>query len=385
MHCYLEKREGSPNWYIYQYDPATGQCERFSTRTSDRTAAERKLAEHVLRLPQAEFTTSVTLVQILLRYWEMHAKDIAARNTVRRTMGLICEHEPQTKLFEWSIPQQKAFVAKISATAGSQRRYMGVIQAAARWHFDNGEIPSMPAILRVKAQDGRGVRPYEIEQLAALMAAAQREHERMFMLLAIAAAPRPGAILQLTWDRIDAKAGVVDYNVPGARVTNKRRALAPLAPTALAYLEARRSVGPVVQWNGKPLAGHKMTFQRLSGRAGVPGTAYGIRKAVSIWMRREGVPEADIKGMLAHSLGGPTDRYAHYRPEYMRAAAASVERLLREICPPWLASYLPVAVPRETQVIEIIGGSCRTRTYDQFLKREEVLELFQRPRAANDD
>lgn len=391
MHCYLDRREGSPNWYIYQYDARTGQCQRFSTRTADSAAAEQKLAAHILKLPQAEFTTNVTLVQILLRYWEHHGQQIAARNTVRRIMGLIVEHEPDTRLYGWTIQHQKAFVAKISAKPGSQRRYMGVIRAAAQWHFDGGEIPSMPAIHRVKAEDGAGVRPYELEELAKLLEAAQSEHERLFLLLCVSAAPRPGAVLQLTWDRIDPKARVVDYNVPGAKRTKKRRALAPLAPTALAYLEANRSIGPVVQWNGKPMAGHKMTFARIARRAGVAGTAYGIRKAVSIWLRMEGVPEWDIKGLLGHAAGGVTERYAHYRPEYMRAAAGSVERLLWAICPSWLASHLPVApaeVPRETQVPVAIGedgGSCRARTCDQFLKRDQVLTCFQVPKAANED
>ena len=391
MHCYLDKRKGSPNWYIYEYNERTGQCERTSTRTADRTAAEQKLAAHIIKLPQRQLINNATLVQILLRYWELHGQHVAASNAVRRTMGLICEHEPTTLLYDWPIQRQKEFVEKISAKPGSQRRYMGVIRAAVQWHFDGGELPIMPAIYRVRAEDGDGVRPFELDELRKLMDAAIHEHERRFLLLCISAAPRPGAVLQLTWDRIDVKSRVVDYNVPGAKRTKKRRALAPLAPTALAYLEERRSVGPVVQWGGKQMAGHKMTFQRIAARAKVKGTAYGIRKAVAIWLRMEGVPEWDIKGLMGHAVGGVTERYAHYRPEYMRAAASSVERLLREICPGWLASYLPVdneSVSRETQVAVAIGengGSCRARTCDQFLKRETVVECFQILTASNDD
>lgn len=391
MHCYLDRREGSPNWYIYQYDQRTGECTRFSTRTANLPAAEQKLAAHILKLPQLEFTTNVTIVQILLRYWEQHGKNIEARNTVRRAMGLICEHEPETKLFGWTVPQQKAFVAKIKGEPGTQRRYMGVIKTAVQWHFEGGEIPSMPNIITIDAQDGEGARPFELDELRKLMAAAELDHERLLLLLMIATGPRPINIRQLTWDRIDGKRGLVDHRVPGQRRTNKRRGVAPLAPTALAYLQAHRSIGPVVQWNGKALKGHKMTIQRLTARAGIVGTAYGVRKSVSIWLRMDSVPETDIKGMLAHSLGGETDRYAHYRPEYMRAAAGSVERLLWAICPSWLASHLPVApaeVPRETQVPVAIGedgGSCRARTCDQFLKRDQVLTCFQVPKAANED
>jgi hypothetical protein len=54
-------------------------------------------------------------------------------------------------------------------------------------------------------------------------------------------------------------------------------------------------------------------------------------------MRQEGVPEWDVLGMLGHRAGGSqTERYAHWRPEFMRAAAESLERLIRAVGPPWM-------------------------------------------------
>lgn len=386
MHCYLDRRDGSPNWYIYEYNPDTGQCKRISARTTDRATAEKKLAEHVIKLPQRQALSDATLVHIMLRYWQHHGKDRFATTPIRRAMGLVVQHEPATRLYDWPIQRQKEFAAKIGAQPGTQRRYMSVIRAAVQWSFDNGEIPSMPAILKVAAEDADGVSPYEIEQLAALMKAATHDHERLFLLLCVATAARPGAVLQLTWDRINGP--VADMNLPGRRKTKKRRAMAPLATLASAYLEARRSIGPVVQWNGRQMKTHKMTFARIARRAGIDGTAYGIRKTVSIWLRTEGVPEWDIKGLLGHSVGSVTERYAHYRPEYMRAAAQSVQRLLCAICPDWLASYLPVSAAAKLQVPIAVGengGSYPIRTDDQFLKRDGIELLFQELKASNDD
>lgn len=383
MHCYLKPRKDNGIFYVWEYDASTGQCRKFSTGTRDIRAAEKKLAEHIIKLPQRKVMNDATLVHILLRYWEHHGQTVFSTNTIRRVMGLIIEHEPNTRLYDWPIQRQKEFAAKISAKPGTQRRYMGVIRAAVQRSFDNGEIPSMPAILKVSAEDAEGVRAYEVAELRALMAAATYDHERRFLLLCIATAARPSAVLQLTWDRVNGF--VVDLNVPGRRRTKKRRALAPLAPIAAAYLEAHRSIGPVVQWRGREMATYKMTFHRLAKRAGVAVTAYGIRKAVSIWLRMSGVPEMDIKGLLGHSIGNITERYAHYRPEYMRAAAESVECLLREICPGWLTSYLPVTSTESSQVLDGTGGSYRIRTYDQFLKRDSIDQLFQELKASNDD
>jgi len=384
MHCYLDKREGSPNWYIYEYDPATGQCPRFSTRTADRAAAEKKLAEHILKLPQRKLINDATVVWVLLRYWEHYAKDTFASDTVRRVMGLVAEHEPTTRVYDWPIGKQKEFAAKLATKGSTQRRYWGVVRAAIQWAVDGGELPSLPALMKIQATDGEGVAPFSIEQLKRLAEGCVHEHERRFFLLMVSTAPRPGATLDLTWDRINAETGVVDYVVPGRKLTKKRRAKSPLCTPALAYFNDRRSIGPVIQWNGRQLAGHKMTFGRIATRAKVAGTAYGIRKAVSIWLRRESVHEWDIKGMLGHAIGGETERYAHYRPEYMRAAADSVERLLREIRPSWLASYLPVDVPRESKLL-IVGGRDRDRTCDPYHVKDQLLESFQRLKPANDD
>lgn len=384
MHCYLKQRQENGIWYIYQYDERTGQCPRSSTGTRDREAAERKLAEHIIKLPQRQQIADATLIKIMLRYWEHHGQDTFSRDTVRRVMGLVCEHEPETRIYDWPIPRQKEFAAKLAKKSSTQRRYMGVVRAAIQWAFDGGELPSMPAVYKVQATDGEGVRPYLVDELRRLCAACTHEHERRFMLLNLSTAPRPGATLDLTWDRIDPETGVVNYVVPGRKLTKKRRARAPLCGPALAYLEERRSVGPVIQWNGRQLKGHKMTFCRIATRAKVSGTAYGIRKAVSIWLRKEGVHEWDVKGMLGHAIGGETERYAHYRPEYMRAAAASVERLLREIYPTWLASYLPVDQKDDRKLL-IVGGRDRDRTCDPYHVKDGVLEGFQYLKPANDD
>lgn len=389
MHCYLKRRpEPDGPFYIYQYDDATGQCQRFSARTRDPKEAEQRLAEHIIKLPKQKFA-GVTLVTIMLRYYEHHGSQAFSKSTIRTVMRRVVEHEPETLLDAFTPARQKVFAGTLGVSASTQRRYIGIVRAAAQWSFDNGDIPVMPAFYKPQANDGDGVKPFETWQLRALFAAAIHEHERRFLLLCLSTAPRPGATLDLTWDRI--KDRVANYVVPGRKKTKKRRAIAPLCDLACAYLEERRSIGPVVLYKGRQLKGHKGLFRRLAKRAGVVGTAYGIRKAVSIWMRKEGVPEWDIKGMLAHSIGGETERYAHYRPDYMRAAADSLQRLLVEICPDWLASYLPVepiAVPRETQVLVAsadFGARYRDRTCDPHHVKGVSLEEFQSLTAANDD
>jgi hypothetical protein len=383
MHCYLKRRpEPDGPFYIYQYDDATGQCRRYTTHTRDPGIAQTALAQHIIKLPKQQFA-GITIVTMMLRYYEHHGQQAFSKSTIRTVMRRVVALEPDTRLDEFIPARQKQFAGKLGVSSSTQRRYIGIVRAAAQWAFDNGDIPQMPAFYKPQANDGDGVRPFEVCELRKLFAAAIHEHERRFLLLTTSTAPRPSATLDLTYDRI--KDRVANYVVPGRKKTKKRRALAPLPDLAASYLESHRSVGPVILYKGRQLKGYKGTFRRLAKRAGVTGTAYGIRKAVSIWMRKDGVPEADIKGMLAHRMSGDTERYAHYRPEYMRAAADSLQRLLVEICPSWLASYLPAPVSRETQVIEINGARYRDRTCDPHHVKVLSLEDFQDLKASNDD
>jgi hypothetical protein len=392
VRCYLRKRDDSPYWYICQRDERTGRLRRISTGETDRVVADRKLAEYILKLPALQASGDTTLVQIMLRYWQKHASTLPSRNEVRRAMGYVCELEPHTRIVDWDIPAQLAFVERMTGSATTRKRYFGTVCAAVRWHVNRGELKFVPPLAKVRAKGGKGVKGLDVEELRAVFAAAKLEHHRRLLVLCLIAAPRPGAALQVTWDRIDAKHGLIDFNVPGVDHGKKGRAIAPVAPTAARWLEARRSIGPVVQWHRKPLRSHSMAFRRLSEAVGFKVCAYQIRKGVSTWLRFRGVPELDIKGMIAHRMAGETERYAEYRPEYMRAAADGVEALIREIAPPWLPTLFPVAEKAEavaaTFSMAVNGleiGPCRDRTCDQLLKRADVLAAEQQLKAANDD
>jgi integrase len=341
MRYYLKPRAGI--WYIC-WTCADGSPGRTSTRTRDRAQAERALARHLIEhdRPREQRLAETTLEAVLVRYFTHHTKAIGDRGIVRRVIGLVCDHAPMVSLADLTIPRQEQFIreAMPAVTDGTRRRYMGVIEAAMNRAFQRGEIERPIPILVPAAVDGPGARPLAPGELGRFLAAAQGEHERRLALLLATTGARPQAILQLDWSRV--MPGAVDYDVPGRRRTKKRRARAPLAPTVAKYLEERRSLGPVIQWNGRALKGHRMTIARIMARAGLDATAYSVRKGSATWLAEQDVPEWEVGRFLAHRVGsGTTERYAHHRPGYMRATREAIEALLREIAPDWLASYLP--------------------------------------------
>jgi len=334
--------------------------------------------------PRDQCPADVPLAAVLVRYWQHHGRTRFSPDAIRRVLAAVPTLMPGIAVAAFTIPRQEEFVAGLGVSAGSARRYMGVIAAALSWAYRRQEIASIPPILRIEATDGEGARPFTVEELRRLFAAARSEHERRFLLLAVATGARPQAILELDWSRVHA--GVADLNVPGRRRTKKRRTRAALPPAAAAWLEGRRSVGPVIQYAGKALKSHRMTFQRLAMRAGLSATAYGVRKAVATWLRQAGVPEWEVGAQLGHRVSSAmTERYAHHRPDYMAATRRALQALLVEIRAPWLATAYPAVEQRIAQVIDGNGRREWDRTTDHFHVKDTRVAVIQPLNAANDD
>ena len=367
MRFYLREREGV--WYICWTDRGTPR--RLSTGLRDRGQAEIALARHVLihADPRHQPADLVTVQSIVLRYWQHHGRHLASRDSVTAALKAVNTYLERVSVADFGTKRQEAFIRALQSdglSPATVRRWLGVVGAALRWAYSRQEVTDIPPLLRVRVPESDGVRGLTVEELRALCAACLHEHQRRFLLLAIGTAARPGALLDLTWDRVDLESGTIALAVPGVDHGNKRRPRVPMPASLRDYLAERRSVGPVIQWHGKRLSGHKRLYAGLAERAGVEVTAYGIRKACATWLRREGVPEWDVLGMLGHRAGGSqTERYAHWRPEFMRAAAASLERLILAVSPPWLASYLPVAAEAPRKSL-IVGGRTWDRTTDPY-------------------
>lgn len=101
-------------------------------------------------------------------------------------------------------------------------------------------------------------------------------------------------------------------------------------------------------------------------------------------MRRQGIPEMDLKGMLGHRLGGNTDRYAHLDPRFMAAASAAANALLTEVAPKWLAKFFPAPAKEERKLL-INGAGKEARTPDLNLGKGSILAEYQHVKPANDD
>lgn len=168
------------------------------------------------------------------------------------------------------------------------------------------------------------------EEADRLIAGAWAPHVRLFMILGLATAARAGAILELTWDRVDFERGVIHLTDPASARTAKRRPTVPMNGGLRAALQEARAgaLGSfVIEWNGKQVASIKTAFRRAAERASVPhATPHVLRHTAASWMAEAGVSMDVIAQYLGHSNAGITASvYARFSPDYLREAARAVE------------------------------------------------------------
>lgn len=202
------------------------------------------------------------------------------------------------------------------------RTDLELLRACIRKHY-GGTAPSLWIPPASKPRDTWLTK----QQARAIVDACTTPHVRLFIILALATGARAGAILDLTWDRVDFDAGTVDYRPTGRHQTNKRRTVVPMNATAReALTEAYRArlSDYVVEYGGKPIGSVKKAIERLSARTGIAFSPHVLRHTSAVWMAQDNVPMQMISQYLGHTSTRVTEAvYARYSPSFMRDASAA--------------------------------------------------------------
>ncbi len=204
------------------------------------------------------------------------------------------------------------------------RRELLTLRAALVWAQREGWIANVPHIEAPGAGAARDrwlTRP----EAANLLASAKHLHVRVFIALAIYTAARAGALLDLTWDRVDFEGGVIDL---GNGRGNKRRAVIPLHPALRPVLieaaEARTSEW-VVEHGGQKVGSVKVGFRNAAERAGLVGvTPHVLRHTAATWMAQRGVSLERIAAYLGNNAATVERVYVKHTPDFMAEATAAL-------------------------------------------------------------
>ncbi len=312
------------SWAIYER--IQGRVRRTSLGTADRAIAERRLLDvNAQRRRKAD-----TVADIIAHYLEDRGPRLRSITTAKqavRHLGPVFGHLRPDQI---TRPICRAYASQRKRQGVGDahvRRELGVMGAALRWHQKDS-----PATIELPPAPPPNYTYLTREQYLELREAARPvPHCYLFVILAYTTAGRAGAIVGLTWDRVDFVRGLIHLASPGMARGMKGRATVPMTDSAReALLEAQRAARSeyVIEHGGEPIKSLKRTFRTAVLRAGLPTsiTPHVLRHTAAVHMAEGGVPMAEIGQYLGHSSESVTYRvYARFSPTYQRKAASVLE------------------------------------------------------------
>lgn len=311
-----------------------GKRRRFRLDASTRAEAERAKADFVTGLSRKEGVTVADL-------WAAYIREKEGRRVVRSMafewtfLGPVFGHlEPKhvsTELCREYVRKRRKLgkrAAMGEETAdGTIWTEMGHLRTVLVWAADKRLIEHAPKIERPSKPKPKE-RYLTRDEAERLIDASVAPHIRVAIALALATAARIGAVLDLTWSRVDLKRQQIRLELPQT-TTRKGRATVPINEFLMDALKAAKAAAlsdHVVEWNGKPVASIKTGFNATAEAAGLEGvTPHVLRHTAAVWMAEDGVDMEEIAQYLGHEDSRITRRvYARFSPAHLQKAASSL-------------------------------------------------------------
>jgi integrase len=205
---------------------------------------------------------------------------------------------------------------------------LGYLRAALRRAKRDGLIAEEPYVPLPRKPPPRDASLTK-EEARKLLEATGAHHLKLFVILALSTAGRSGALLDLTWNRVDFQRRRIVLNDPDKTVTLKGRATVPMNRMAYAALKEARAgaLSPyVIEWAGRRVRSVKKGIAAAARRAGLACSPHVLRHTAAVWMAEAGVPMEEISQYCGHRDMNTTRRiYARYSPDYLQQAARALE------------------------------------------------------------
>lgn len=202
---------------------------------------------------------------------------------------------------------------------------LGHLRTVLKWAADKKHlIPRAPDIERPSkpAAKDRWLNNAEIKRLLDAKCA---PHIHLAILLMLSTAARVGAILDLTWDRVDFDQGVINLRTD-ATGPRKGRAIVPMNAGVRAALDVAKKAAMtdyVIEWAGEQVKSIKTGFNAAVADAGLENVSpHVLRHTAAVHLAVAGTPMSRIAQYLGHSSTAVTERvYARFAPDHLRAEA----------------------------------------------------------------
>ena len=227
-------------WYVRVNE--NGGRRELSTGTSDRGEAEAFLGEYLNERrentrsgpPTAE---NVTIADCLADYLEECGRQQSQPKSVASRIGKLLRFWGRDTVACVSTRRCKDYGRWSNVQDSTLRRELVILRAALNYAVQESRLDRAPYVRLPKAPAGRD-RWLTRNEAARLLWECRkarsdtRPYLTLYVRLALYTGARPGAVMGLRWPQIrwlEGEGGVIDFNPPRAKKSNKRRARVPMA------------------------------------------------------------------------------------------------------------------------------------------------------------
>jgi integrase len=217
--------------------------------------------------------------------------------------------------------------AKARADAGRSQgtiwTELGYLRSALRFAAASRMIDRAPTVWRpAKPQSDKRI--LDAGECRRLIDAAHDPHIRLALVLLLGTAGRVGAILDLTWDRVDFERGIINLRLADS-ATRKGRAVVPMNGATRAALDVAQRAALsdcVIEYGGGPVKSIRKGVQNAVTRAKLGHVRiHDLRHTAAVHMLAAGIPIEKVGQVLGHSNVGVTySTYARFLPQHMADA-----------------------------------------------------------------
>ena len=290
-----------------------GETKRLALRTHDRAVAERRLLDKQ-RQPSGE-----TIADFARTY--LKSKESArSHESMEFCWANLEGHFGHLRPDQVTPETCKQYAQKRKVKPGTIIKDLGFLRTALKDTDAKFWLPPTPP-----PRDTYMTRA----EFQRLLEATSLPHLRLFLVLALTTGGRTGALLDLTWDRVDFRKGQI--RLSNGLVGGKGRATVPMNQAAREALEDAykgRESEWVIEWAGRQVGSIKRGFREAVSRAGLRKeiTPHVLRHTAAVWMIEDGASITEVAQYLGHSDTRTTYRvYARHSPDHLQKAAAALD------------------------------------------------------------
>lgn len=306
-----------------------GSTVRRSLRTDNREIAERRFKAAVAEMGKPSS-------KIVSDMWRACQKDkISLGKPIGRNMeyhwkaigpffgNMDCESI--TKEDCRAYAEQRRNAGRAESTIATELKHL---RLAMNWAEKSKHIEKAPFI-EVPADSPARDRYLTKAEMRKFIENVKSNHVRIAAELLLATAGRVGAVLELTWDRVDFERGKIRLKTTEK---GKGRAVVPMTERARrvlleAFNERLEGCEFVVNYGGKPVKSIRKGIANAAAAAGLSGvTPHVFRHTAAVWMAEDDQSMEEIAQFLGHrDVSVTRSVYARYSPDHLKKTAKSLD------------------------------------------------------------